>query len=46
MEHAQTLKAIQKLGGGLVVPATALLMYAGGSAFRDYRAPFVVPKKA
>ena len=38
MEHVQTLKTIEKLGGGVVVPATALLMYVGGSAFRDYRA--------
>ncbi len=38
MEHAHTLKTIQKLGGGVVVPATALLLYAGGSTFRDYRA--------
>ena len=37
MEHAHTLKTIQKLGGGIVVPATALLMYVGGSTFRSYR---------
>jgi len=38
IEHEKTLKRIQKLGGGLFVPATALLMYVGGSAFRGYRA--------
>src|SRR2546425_598034 len=38
VEHQATLKTIEKLGGGAVVPATALLMYVGGSAFRGYRA--------
>src|SRR2546426_215553 len=38
VEHQAALKTIEKLGGGAVVPATALLMYVGGSAFRDYRA--------
>ncbi len=37
IEHEKTLKRIQKLGGGLFVPATALLMYVGGSTFHDYR---------
>src|SRR5439155_22145476 len=37
IEHATTLKRIEKLGGGFVVPATALLMYVGGSTCRDYR---------
>jgi len=37
LEHETTLKRIQKLGGGIVVPATALLMYVGGSTMRDYR---------
>src|SRR3989454_1068069 len=38
VEHQATLKRIEKLGGGAAVPATALLMYVGGSAFRGYRA--------
>jgi len=38
IEHEKTLKTIQKLGGGLMVPATALLMYVGGSTFHSYRA--------
>jgi PAP2 superfamily protein len=37
IEHETTLKRIQKLGGGTMVPATALLLYLGGSSFRDYR---------
>jgi PAP2 superfamily protein len=37
VEHESTLKRIQKLGGGSMVPATALLLYLGGSASREYR---------
>jgi len=37
IEHETTLKRIQKLGGGLVVPATALLFYVGGSSRGAYR---------
>ncbi len=38
VEHETTLKRIQKLGGGVYVPAAALLMYVGGSSLREYRA--------
>jgi len=37
LEHEKTLKRIQKLGGGLAVPATALLLYVGGSTLGEYR---------
>ena len=38
VDHEEQLKQIQKMGGGAIVPATALFFYLGGSAFRDYRA--------
>jgi PAP2 superfamily protein len=37
VDHETTLKRIEKLGGGAIVPATALCLYLGGSFLGEYR---------